>query len=260
MALVRAELQVAISDNFLDRNWFKFRMAMINQIKNGATTAETAEVVKNFLKHEKLLTVSSSLNEGGYLNAANTDSEPCLSGWLMIFQVWRMSVLDQTYEEVINYSTASDTVRKDMVGILTSYLRESTLPIDSPDRSRIQHARYWISMEKNKYKPSPLPHQVVVQVLVIWRNCFLSPSQRGNPLSENSTFYFIFLAVLVSQVFSWQNPSASIAYSEGYWDLSKNFYFIHFLTSLLRHPEICQRMASGYINICTLFSLRTVQV
>jgi hypothetical protein len=42
-----------------------------------------------------------------------------------------------------------------MVGMLTNYLRESTLAIESPERSRIQHDRQWISLEKNKYKTAP---------------------------------------------------------------------------------------------------------
>jgi hypothetical protein len=161
---------VSIDDNFLDKEWTTFRAEMIGMTINGASKESIAEVIRAHLKKEKIFTVT--LDEGGYLNPANTDNEQHLSGWLMLFQVWRMSELNATFDEVKNYTAVSDTIRADMEGMLTTFLLQADSPVDSIGRGRVQHAKYWISLEKSKYDPAQEKYRCkvdIVEELATWK-------------------------------------------------------------------------------------------
>jgi hypothetical protein len=89
----------------------------------------------------------------------------------MLFQVWRMSELGVPFSEVINYTEVSDPIRADMDGMFSKFLLESTSPNDAPGRNRVQHAKYWISLDKCKYEPAQDKHKCkadIMDMLATW--------------------------------------------------------------------------------------------
>jgi hypothetical protein len=63
MTLARAELQVPIDNNFLDKEWVAFRTEMVGLTMNGANKETIVEAIRIHLRKERILTLS--LDEEG---------------------------------------------------------------------------------------------------------------------------------------------------------------------------------------------------